>query len=398
MESSTRVRFSFGFVLLLLLVNRGSLAAPVEQTGQDHALHLAGSKDRGITAPLLSAALFGAAPGLRDRADEGHGTGPRRSWGTPLTLLTIDEAKAATHPLDVARASSSRPEAGSTWPGELATEEPETERETAWRKPVPLSFRIDYTMATDYIWRGINLSEYPGEGREKLNHQLGTGVEFETPIGTLGASVWFEWYAGQERLTPASSRMLQEVDYSVYWSYGLEPIATTLEIGWIAYELPRAKGDLRETYEVYGKLSLDDSIIFGVPLLSPYVYWGLDYDLGENGSWVEVGGSHEFAAADLEPLASVPVVKDLALTPSVAVGFDYRYLDKFAGIEGARSARRVANVVYGLDLGFDITGALSTPARYGNVKGGGFLNYSQGIRQDLLSDELYGGVYIAYEW
>ncbi len=36
----------------------------------------------------------------------------------------------------------------------------------------PLSVTLSYWLVSDYIFRGINYSEYAGEGREKPNHQL----------------------------------------------------------------------------------------------------------------------------------------------------------------------------------------------------------------------------------
>ena len=103
-----------------------------------------------------------------------------------------------------------------------------------WSKPIELSFSLDYTLVSDYVFRGINFSEYAGEGREKPNHQMSTGIELATEeYGNFGASFWFEWFAGQGSLTPGSDN-LQEVDYVVYWNYDIEQIATNLELGWIA--------------------------------------------------------------------------------------------------------------------------------------------------------------------
>ena len=77
------------------------------------------------------------------------------------------------------------------------------EKSDGWKKPIPLTFTIDYTLASDYIFRGINFSEYrrrwgqpKNEGREKPNHQLATGVGLDLgDFGRAGGSVWFEWFA-----------------------------------------------------------------------------------------------------------------------------------------------------------------------------------------------------------
>ncbi len=76
----------------------------------------------------------------------------------------------------------------------------------------PATFDITYSLSSDYIFRGINRSEYGGEGREKPNHQLTTdlGVDigqlFGQPAGTCGTlefGTFFEWYRMQKGLNPA---------------------------------------------------------------------------------------------------------------------------------------------------------------------------------------------------
>ena len=91
-----------------------------------------------------------------------------------------------------------------------------------WQKPIPIGLYLDYTMATDYIWRGINLSEYRGEGREKLNHQLTAGINYDTgDFGTIDFSVWFEWYGANDKVGSPGDDNLQEVDYTFSWTYDL---------------------------------------------------------------------------------------------------------------------------------------------------------------------------------
>ena len=163
-----------------------------------------------------------------------------------------------------------------------------------YTKPIPLSISVDYTLVSDYIFRGINFSEYAGEGREDLNHQLGVGAEFETEsFGTFGVSLWVEWFAGQQNLTAPSSGNLQEVDYAAYWSYTVAELATTAEFGWIGYHFPRLSGDADFTHEWYVSLSFDDGVIFGTeePVLSPTVTMYHDLD-DFKGRWFEFGVSH----------------------------------------------------------------------------------------------------------
>ncbi len=268
-----------------------------------------------------------------------------------------------------------------------------------WSKPVELSFSLDYTLVSDYVFRGINLSEYAGEGREKLNHQMSTGIELATPVGNFGGYFWFEWFAGQQKITPGSGN-LQEVDYVVYWNYDIEPIAITLELGWIAYTLPPVGGDAYDTYEVYAVLSYDDSGLFSTQesVLNPYVYYGLDYDLGNNGSWIEIGISHDFALGEIAGLEAAPVIKDLTISPSLVLGIDHRYLDKFAVAGSGRVSTKLANLNYGLAISYDLSGAVGIDPKFGSLSLAGFLNFSQALRRDLLNDEFYGGMSVSYTW
>lgn len=175
-----------------------------------------------------------------------------------------------------------------TEPGGLPGE-PTVAGPAEWKKPIPVSFSVDYTLVTDYIFRGVNFSEYADENRERLNHQLGVGAEFETEsFGVFGIAVWFEWYGGQQQLTPESNSHLQEVDYSAYWRYEVEALATTVELGWIAYVFPILEGDGRYTHEWYVSLALDDGKVLGLdgPILSPTVTMYHDLD-DFQGRWID---------------------------------------------------------------------------------------------------------------
>ena len=125
-----------------------------------------------------------------------------------------------------------------------------------WDKP--FTFSVDYTLVSDYVWRGINLLEYAGEGREKFNHQMTVGLALDsekltgTDFGTFSASFWFEWYAGQnDAAFGGGAHHLQEVDYTLSWSYDVPGTPVSVELGWIAYQFPWVAGDDAQwTHEV----------------------------------------------------------------------------------------------------------------------------------------------------
>ena len=263
-----------------------------------------------------------------------------------------------------------------------------------WQKPVPLTFHIDYTLVSDYVWRGINLSEYAGEGREKLNHPTTVCVSYDTgKCGTITAAFWFEWYAAQQKLTPWSGGDLQEIDYTISWSYTIESCNLDVEVGWIFYQFPRLTGQGQRTSEWYVGLSYDDSKLFGTKegVLNPTVTYYMDVDQFHGGQWLEFGVSHEFELADCCP--KTPVLKDLTLTPSLTLGTSHRYLTR---------ATQLANLVYGFAASYDLSGALGIPEKCGSLSVTGFLNFSQalGVKDDVAGyqDELYGGMTVAYEW
>ncbi|MFW6155657.1 MAG: hypothetical protein ACOC95_10630 [Planctomycetota bacterium] len=269
-----------------------------------------------------------------------------------------------------------------------------------------LSFSVDYTLVSDYVWRGINLSEYAGEGREKLNHQMGVGFAIETEplvgtdLGTFAGSFWFEWYAGQDDTAfGGGSGHLQEVDYTLSWSRDVPGLPVSAEIGWIAYQFPQVAGDDPQwTHEVYISLALDDEALFGRELLNPYVAYYMDLD-DVQAAWAEVGVSHAFSAADLG-IADLPGFDSLTLTPSLVLGIDHRYYDK-AGLGGGGdgTSTRLANLQYGLDVGYDLGGALGMPAKYGSLTLNGFLRFSQLFHDEgAAGDELWGGVTVGFAW
>ena len=278
----------------------------------------------------------------------------------------------------------------------LAEEQPwgEATAPAEWKKPLPITFSIDYTIVSDYIFRGANFSEYAGEGREALNHQLGVGLELDTSevganLGTFGVSFWGEWYADQETLTPASRGNLQEVDYTINWSYEIAELFTTIETGWIGYTFPQLGHDAYYTHEWYLSLSFDDSKLFAAEesVLNPYVAYYLDVD-DVDGGWLEWGISHDFGLADLG-LDNTAALKDITLTPSLVMGIDDGQMGK---------SMRMANVQYGLDIGYDISGALNIPEEYGSISLTGFVYFSNRMHEAALDDEFWGGVTFSYAW
>ncbi len=290
-------------------------------------------------------------------------------------------------------------------------------------KMIPwLTISVDYTLASDYIWRGLNFSEYANEGREDLNHQLGVTTEIDLaeltghPVGYIGANVWFEWYAGQDQLTPWSNNNLQEVDYTLYWGMDIPDTPFGIEFGWIAYHFPRLRdsgsttsADFAYTQEVYGSVSYDDSDTLGTllgidgPVLSPEVTYYQDVDDIQAGI-ITVAISHEFALADYG-CTDVMVLKDMKITPSATLTIDHRYYDKYTNANGGDVSvgTRLAYLQYQVDMALDLNGVFDIPAQFGNFTVGGFLAYTNSFHDEPSGvidpqDEFWGGMNFGWSW
>ncbi len=295
--------------------------------------------------------------------------------------------------------------------------------EQGWQKPIPLTFSIDYTLATDYIFRGINFSEYrrswgqsKNEGREKLNHQLTAGVELDLgKAGRVGYSAWFEWFGGQRYLTPEDGgKNLQEVDHTAYYGYTFEKLGLDIEVGFIWYMFPRvASGDGASTQEIYVLQSFDDSVLWRAlgfknvkkPIFNPYLLMAWDIDLASCGMYSEFGISHDFALGELG-MKNTPILKDITVTPTWSIGWDHNWLNKVSLDWPASNPGQRANnsshldfMNWGLEVNFDLKSALKIPDKYcGEMYIKGFLNFSDAIAENFLNDEFYGGVSVGFSW
>ena len=275
------------------------------------------------------------------------------------------------------------------WP-EVPLKEAKPER----AKPIPLSLSIDYTVVSDHVFRGMNFSEYAGEGREKPNHQLGLNMEIETSrmgwnLGTFGFSYWGDWYTDEKNVNPTSSHNLHESDYIIYWNYRIPELLLNLQTGWVAITFPQMGTDTYYTNEWYISLGLNDGPLFGSeePMLTPYIAYFLDTD-DHDGSWLEWGISHNFALNNMG-LDSTPVLKDIAIKPSFVMGIDGGQFGK---------SWRVAHMKYGIDVTYDLSGALNIPEEYGSISITGFVCFSDAVFNEILNGEFWGGVTFCYAW
>jgi hypothetical protein len=283
----------------------------------------------------------------------------------------------------------------------LAQEEPmesssdvtmeETTVTTEEESSMPFSVSLSYYLYSDYVFRFVNFSEYGTEGREKPNHQLTTDFSFDLgDFGSVGFATFFEWYAAQRQvaLNPETGGAnIQEIDYSIYWSYSLEAIYTDLTLGYTFYTFPNAK--VFNSSEWFFSLEHNDAWMWKGLLpenedgvLNPSFFFAHDVDaLG--GVWMEFAFSHTF-----------DVFENFTITPGWLVAIDGCYLRdntfRFAGDQWS--------LVMEYDLGslmqipewagsLAITGELYWNNPWGNVE-------DTGIAQDVF----WGGMGVHWSW
>jgi hypothetical protein len=345
---------------------------------------------------LLSTAMIALPPAVfADQPPVADST----AAGSHQTLLTMlqeepvtDDATADAPPSAPAVATSSAQESASLTD------------EKAGSLLGPFAFDITYYYYTDYIFRGINFSNYPGERGDDPNHQLTTSLDvdladlFGAEPGTWGIfnfSTFFEWFAGQDQIDPdQGGQNLQEVDYSLSWSYDIEPIATNAAVGFTFYTFPNAKA--ANTEEIFVAFAHNDAWMWKwlFPdnedgILNPSLFYAHDVGAAAGGGWLELGISHDFV-----------FIEHLTVTPSFTLAFDRRYIGRTLDIAVIEDIG-LAYLQYGLDLSYDLTGALKLSDDLGTVTLGGFLYFNDARDRYNKEDSnvenvLFGGVSLGW--
>ncbi len=310
--------------------------------------------------------------------------------------VTTAESSLSTVPL-LSLAQAETPPAEGAVP--LTRSEVETAK-PAEEPGLPISLGVSYYLLSDYVFRGINFSEYPGEGSEKLNHQMTTEFSWKTAsFGTFGFDTFFEWYAAQQKINPYANH-LQEIDYIIRWGYSLEPIKTDLTLGYTFYEFPKLAKLLRtdedpgnnnddHTSEWWFRLEHNDAWMWKWLLpsndegvLNPSFFFAQDVGTGCGHVWMEFALSHSFK-----------VIENLTLTPGYLIAVDGGLLRRYLDRPNADTFR-LAYDQWSLNVTYDLTKVLRLPKWAGSLSVSGLLYYNNalGTAEKDIDDEFYGGM------
>lgn len=267
----------------------------------------------------------------------------------------------------------------------------------------PFGLSLTYALYSDYVWRMVNLSEFAGEGREKLNHQLTVALSYDLgDFGTIGYTTWFEWYAAQKQLNPEwGGQNCQEVDYTLTWSYSFDPIKTDMTLGLTFFEFMNLAPVLRQdddpgnnnddrSQEIFLSLTHNDAWMWKWllpnnedPVLTPSLF--LAQDIGAlAGTWMEYSFSHAFA---------IPGIDNLTITPKYTLASQCGFWTEGCYFAGD---------VWSLITAYDLTPVLQLPKWAGSVVLTGDLYFSNPYNQlddaGLARDEFWGGMTVTWSW
>ena len=270
---------------------------------------------------------------------------------------------------------------------------------------VHFDLAVRYT--TDYVYRGVDRSEYIGRLPDnledgdlpppydptKLSHDAAfvTGAE-DRPNLQVDARLSFDLgklphpylgvFVNVFNADPLSR--FQEVRPFFGTEWTLKPFI--FDVGHVTYILPER--EYANTSEIYAQLTLDDRRLFRTerPVLSPYAYAAYDYDLYD-GWYLEAGIKHVFVLEDwginLTVFGDVGyVVNNPAYQESVD-GPDTGFQHYDLGIRGEYSLNKALNI----------------PPRYGQFAVEGFLIWTDQLEAEILADpQLWGGAGIVFRY
>ena len=259
-------------------------------------------------------------------------------------------------------------------------------------------FDLNVSYLTDYVYRGIDMSEFIAsfdpegdnqpdrpefaEGHEdSANLQVDAKMTFDlgkAPHPFIGVFV--------NTFDADPESRFQEIRPDIGLEWTLRPIIFT--VGHNSYIYPDR--DQLNTTEVFGMITLDDSYFLRTddPILSPYVYAAYDYDLYD-ATYIEAGVQHSFR------LEGTGIV----LTAQASVAYVHGYEDLFIapGADGDDSGFQ--HYQLGLIGSYRLNPLLDIPRRYGDWTLKGYLYYTDGLDNDFNADtQVWGGAGIGFSY
>ena len=238
---------------------------------------------------------------------------------------------------------------------------------------------ISLRYATDYVFRGIEPVE-PTSSEDAINGQVDSRLTFD--LGRLPdpyIGVFVNTAEGDE----ISNFQIIRPIAGLRW----ELEAAIIDLGHQSFTYPDR--DELDSNEVFLDVHFNDAALVGEegPLLGPYVFAAYDYDAFE-GTYIEAGFRRESAIAE----------SSLRLGYNVHVA----YVDSLGDLYGSGpnpGGSGFQHYQLGLTARYDLNTLLNLSRRYGEWSLEGFINYTDGIDNDLRANtQIWGGGGIVFRY
>lgn len=256
---------------------------------------------------------------------------------------------------------------------------PQPAREEQGSNQGGVNLDLSFNYMSDYVYRGINHSDFPGRSRT-ANLQFDGKVSFNT--GRL-PHPFFGVFTNLYDNDPVSR--FQEIRPFAGFEWNLRPVNVVAGVN--SYIYPEREHF--NTAEAFLQLTLDDSLLFRTerPLFSPYVYGAYDYDKND-GYYIEAGVSHDVVFEDW----------GLTLTFFGDVGYMSNIHQQFIFVAQKGSGFQHYDV--GMVATYQLNNLLHVSRRYGEINLRGYLNYTDGINRQLLHSDstVWGGAGIQFKY
>ena len=279
----------------------------------------------------------------------------------------------------------------------------------------PVKGQVGYTFITDYMFRGLNMSDILGGHVGRGNHELMYGISVGlsdlgiSDVGTLGITMKHA-FLGHYQNTSAN---YAKTDFSASLTMPcsmLEAVDGQVSIVYRNYKWHNQNtypgGDERTQEFSFGLAFNDAPIIEALTgktmdksLLNPTVELIVDYELADGGMLWLFGMSHPLDMAEY-----MPELAGITLTPALTIAVDNRYYGSYVsnltgGALPKMDTTKFAYFDWGVMASADLSEPLGITCGSLGIKGGvGYVQAFEKLAPKVLHDNLYSYVSLVYEW
>ncbi|HSV27367.1 MAG TPA: hypothetical protein VLH60_05690 [Sedimentisphaerales bacterium] len=257
-----------------------------------------------------------------------------------------------------------------------------------------------YTFWTDYMWRGINMTQLIGNnkggGANQMVYKAGVDV---ADLGKVGVSLEQVYFCRWDD-TGAS---LAFTNMNVFIKGQIDGVEGEWTVGYGSHvwrNLLQRDGRNARSEEFYGTYSFSDACLWqGLTgqqtgnILNPSVTYLVDTNKADGGGLLILNLSHPMDMAQVDP-----AMTGITIAPTFTMAIDHRYygsyLSNVFGAEDIRDTTKIGYMDYGVRAMADLTDMVGlTAGRLGLTAGIGYLD---GV---VLSDaKWYGTAGLAYNF